>query len=51
MDGNTHYQLFSSSLAARHTFLMNADSGASWILVSRKNRDGTESAAWAVFDE
>jgi hypothetical protein len=49
-DGKTHYQLFSSSLAARHTFLMNTDTGISWVLTTRTYRDGSE-VVWARFDE
>jgi hypothetical protein len=49
-DGKTHYQLLSSSLAARHTFLMNTDTGTSWVLVVRKNKEGAESV-WALFAE
>jgi hypothetical protein len=51
MDGKIHYQLFSSSLAARHTFLMNTDTGTSWLLTTRVNRDKTESAVWNLFEE
>jgi hypothetical protein len=50
-DGARHYQLFSSSLAARHTFLMNTDTGASWVLVTHINRDKSESAVWQRFEE
>jgi hypothetical protein len=48
-DGKAHYQLFLSSLAARHTFLMNTDTCTSWVLTGRRNRDGSESAAWLLF--
>jgi hypothetical protein len=50
-DGKTHYQLFSSSLAARHTFLINTDTGTSWVLTTRAMRDGSESAVWLPFAE
>jgi hypothetical protein len=49
-DSARHYQLFSSSLAARHTFLMNTDTGASWVLVTHTNKDKSESAVWQRFD-
>jgi hypothetical protein len=49
-DGRTHYQLFSSSLAAKHTFLMNTDTGATWLLVSRKSTDGAAYDAWDLFE-
>jgi hypothetical protein len=48
-DSMSHYQLFSSSLAARHTFLMNTDTGTSWVLTTHANRD-TESYRWELFD-
>jgi hypothetical protein len=51
MDGKIHYQVFSSSLAARHTFLMNTDTGTSWLLTNRVNKDKTESAVWNLFEE
>ena len=50
-DGASHYQLFSSSLAARYTFLMNTDTGTSWVLTTRVNRDKSESAVWQLFVE
>ena len=50
-DSASHYQLFSSSLAARHTFLMNTDTGTSWVLTTRVNRDKSESALWQLFVE
>jgi hypothetical protein len=50
-DSARHYQLFSSSLAARHTFLMNTDTGASWVVVTQINRDKSESAKWQRFEE
>jgi hypothetical protein len=50
LDGRTHYQLFSSSLAARHTFLMNTETGKTWLLVSHKAADGTTSDGWDLFD-
>ena len=51
MDGKIHYQLFSSSLAARHTFLMNTDTGTSWLMTTHLNKDKTKSAAWTLFEE
>jgi hypothetical protein len=38
------FQLFTSGLAARNTFLIDTDTGKSWVMVSakRKNPDGTE---------
>jgi|SRR5271165_6036224 len=51
MDGKIHYQLFSSSLAVRHTFLMNTDMGTTWVLTTRVNTDKTESTVWNLFEE
>jgi hypothetical protein len=49
------FQLFTSGLAARHTFLLDTDSGKTWILVTskRKNKDGaeTEIVGWQPFAE
>jgi hypothetical protein len=39
-DGRTHYQLFTSSLAAKFQFLMNSDTGATWVLTERKRSNG-----------
>jgi hypothetical protein len=49
-DSMSHYQLFSSSLAARHTFLMNTDTGMTWVLTSHTNRDKSESLQWERFE-
>jgi hypothetical protein len=50
-DSVSHYQLFASSLAARHTFLMNTDTGTSWVLTTHINRDKSESLKWELFVE
>lgn len=44
------FQLFSSSLAAKHTFLMDSDNGKTWILVSKTETDGTDTYSWEYFD-
>jgi hypothetical protein len=49
-DSMSHYQLFSSSLAAHHTFLMNTDTGMTWVLTSHTNRDKSESLQWERFE-
>lgn len=38
------FQIFTSGLAARHTFLIDNDTGKTWLVVTskRKNKDGTE---------
>jgi len=46
-----HYQLFSSSIAARHTFLMNTDTGRSWLLTTVSHKDGSQSDEWELFVE
>ncbi|MBL8339516.1 MAG: hypothetical protein JNM97_22310 [Rhodoferax sp.] len=47
------FQLFSSGLAARHTFLLDADTGKTWRLttIKRKGRDGedVEHHVWESF--
>jgi hypothetical protein len=48
MDGKAHYQLFSSSLAAKFTFLMNTDSGRTWFIVSKK--DQPDEHIWETFE-
>ena len=49
------FQLFTLGLAARHTFMIDTDTGKSWALVSvkRKNQDGTEYdvSLWEPFAE
>lgn len=50
MDGKAHYQLFSSSLAARHTFLLNTDTGATWLLMKRENKEKVETTIWSLFE-
>lgn len=51
----SRFQLFTSGLAARHTFLIDTDSGRTWLVVSgkRKNKDGTEYEynSWSPFSE
>jgi hypothetical protein len=48
------FQLFTSGIAARHTFLIDTSTGASWSLVSsiQKNDDGTQSEipTWEPFE-
>ena len=49
------FQLFTSGLAARHTFLIDTDSGKTWVLVTgkRKNKNGSEYevTGWQPFAE
>ena len=50
-DGKNRFQIFTSGLAARHTFLMNTENGETWILTSYKNKDGNEIYGWVIFEE
>ena len=49
------FQLFTSGLAVRHTFLIDGDTGKAWLVVTskRKQPDGTEHEhhAWQPFAE
>ena len=49
------FQLFTSGLAAKHTFLIDTDTGQSWVIVSAKrtNADGKEydASIWEPFAE
>ena len=49
------FQMFSSGLAARHSFLLDAETGKSWVVVAgkRKRSDGTEYEVnrWVPFEE
>jgi hypothetical protein len=51
VDEKPRYQLFSSALAARHTFLINLDNGRTWILSSFKDEKNSETTAWVPFAE
>jgi hypothetical protein len=49
------FQIFTSGLAARHTFLIDTDTGKTWVIVTSKgkNEDGTEYdvSLWQPFAE
>ncbi len=49
------FQIFTSGFAVRHTFLLDTDTGKTWLIVvsRRKNPDGTEydQNVWAPFPE
>lgn len=45
-DGMVHYQLFSSSIAAKWTYLMNVDSGKAWQLTGITNAKGEKVDMW-----
>jgi hypothetical protein len=48
-DTARRYQLFSSSLAARDTFLMNTDTGTTWVLTT-DNKGENETMLWELFE-
>ena len=50
-DSKIRYQLFTSGLAARHTFLLNTENGKTWQIRTIKDNQDTESSAWFPFDE
>lgn len=46
-DFKPHYQLFTSGIAAKHTFLINTASGVTWQLVT----DKADNSSWALFSQ
>lgn len=50
-DGKVRYQIFTSGLAARHTFLINTETGKSWQVRTSKDVRGVETTAWFPFEE
>lgn len=50
-DGKIRYQIFTSGLAAMHTYLINTDTGKAWQLQSSKDKDGNDIVAWVAFDD
>jgi hypothetical protein len=49
------FQIFTSGIAARHTFMMDTDTGESWVLVSGKRKDANgseqEVSLWQPFEK
>lgn len=45
------YQLFTSGIAARHTFLINIETSKTWYIVNTKDEKGNEILAWEPFDD
>jgi acetyl-CoA acetyltransferase len=45
------FQIFSSSLAARHTFLIDTSTGKTWTLTTYTDEEGRESTGWAPFSD
>jgi hypothetical protein len=50
-DGKIRYQIFTSGIAAMHTYLLNTDTGKAWQLQSNKDKDGNDFIAWVAFDD
>jgi len=48
-DGKNRYQVFTSGLAARHTFLINTETGTTWQVRSFEDKQGNENLAWFQF--
>jgi hypothetical protein len=47
-----HFQLFLSGLAAKHTFLIDVDSGRTWTLTAITDKSGKEAGVvWSRFEE
>lgn len=44
------YQIFTSGLAARHTFLLNIDTGFTWILTSHEDENKGKDYSWSPFE-
>lgn len=44
-----HFQIFTSGIGARHTFLIETDIGTTWVLVQRteRNSDGTTAEVYS----
>jgi hypothetical protein len=49
-DGKNRYQLFTSGLAARHTFLLNTATGKTWQIRATSDDQDPESFVWVPFD-
>ncbi len=50
LDPKVRYQIFTSGLAARHTFLLNVDTGQSWVLTTFKDEKSGDVTGWSPFD-
>lgn len=49
IDAKVRYQLFSSGLAAKHTFLLNVDNGQTWVLTTLKDEKLGDTTMWLPF--
>lgn len=50
-DSRARFQLFLSGLAARHTYLINVETGQSWVLSTVKDKKQGEITGWFPFAE
>jgi hypothetical protein len=50
LEPKVRYQIFTSGLAARHTFLLNVETGQSWILSTFKDDKLGDVTGWSPFD-
>jgi hypothetical protein len=50
-DSRVHFQLFTSGLAARHTFMLNVDTGRTWVLTTSKDEKLGDITGWVPFTE
>ncbi len=48
-DKIARFMIFSSGLAAKHTFLMDTSTGQTWTLTTLTGRGGSETTAWVPF--
>lgn len=44
------YQIFTSGLAVRHTYLINTDTGKTWQVMTFKHSNGNEDMGWFALD-
>jgi hypothetical protein len=45
-DARPRYQLFISGLAARHSYLINTETGTTWVIVKIKTKSGDDETGW-----
>ena len=50
LDPKVRYQIFTSGLAARHTFLLNVETGQSWVLTTFKDDKSGDVSGWSPFE-
>ena len=48
LDGKVRYQLFTSGLAARHTYMLNTETGKAWQIQTIKDKDGDDASVWVA---